>query len=398
MTERDAPETLVCEDLDRAIALFAQLGLRLDTISPADDPSVALLSGPGTRVRLVRAASFPAAGREAAVRGAGAEVSIGGSSDVSEPPAPFVPSLVVVRASDSPWHTGRAGMLYRDLIPDRQGGRIIASHIRIPDGGPVPDYVHYHAIELQLIYCHRGWVRVVYEDQGVPFVLAAGDCVLQPPGIRHRVLEASPGLEVIELGVPAMHPTHVEHDLALPTPHLRPDRDFGGQRFVHFRAATAHFTPSPIAGFEACELGIAAATRGRASVHVLRPSPVARGATDPLPPGATGLAAPGATDPLPPGGTRLAAPGGTDPLPPGGTGLAARGGTGLAAPRTYRHTGELLFHVVLRGELTLDGACRLTAADAFVIPSDQPFKWSEPSPDLELLSVALPAADVKLID
>jgi quercetin dioxygenase-like cupin family protein len=41
-----------------------------------------------------------------------------------------------------------------------------------------------------MIYCHRGWVRVVYEDQGEPFVMHPGDCVLQPPGIRHRVLEA----------------------------------------------------------------------------------------------------------------------------------------------------------------------------------------------------------------
>ena len=38
-------EVLYCPDLDRAIALFARLGLRLDTIFPADDPSVATLSG-----------------------------------------------------------------------------------------------------------------------------------------------------------------------------------------------------------------------------------------------------------------------------------------------------------------------------------------------------------------
>ena len=109
-------------------------------------------------------------------------------------------------------------MQYRDLIPDRQGGRYIASHIRIPDGGPVPDYVHFHEIRFQLIYCYRGWVRVVYEDQGEPFVMNAGDCVLQPPLIRHRVLESSAGLEVVEIGVPAVHATHVDHERALPTP------------------------------------------------------------------------------------------------------------------------------------------------------------------------------------
>ncbi len=375
MIERDATQTLICEDLDRAIALFAQLGLRLDTISPADDPSVALLSGPNARVRLVRAGAGVAA--EGAV--------------ASDQPARLAPSFVVVRAGDSPWRTGRAGMLYRDLIPDRQGGRVIASHIRIPDGGPVPDYVHFHAIELQLIYCHRGWVRVVYEDQGEPFVLAAGDCVLQPPEIRHRVLESSPGLEVIELGVPAVHATHVEHDRALPTLDLRPERDFGGQRFVHFRASIARFTPSPIAGIEACELGIAAATRGRAAVHVLR-------ATAVLAPTSTEPLTPKSTEPLTSKSTEPLTSKSTEPLTSKSTEPLTSKSSEPPQSRAYRHAGELLFHVVLHGELTLDGVHRLAAADAFVIPAGQPFTWSEASPDLELLSVALPAAGVTPVD
>lgn len=307
-------EVLYCPDLDRAIALFARLGLRLDTIFPADDPAVATLSGPGARVRLVRS----------------------GASDVADPgelPA-LQPAFGVVRAGATDWRTGRAGMRYRDLMPDRQGGRYIASHIAIPDGGPVPDYVHYHAIQFQLIYCYKGWVRVVYEDQGEPFVMQAGDCVLQPPRIRHRVLEASPGLEVIELGMPAVHATHVDHDRALPMAQLDRDRDYGGQRFVRFIAASAQFAAAPIAGFDACELGIAEATGGVGSVSVLR----ARA----------------------PGRVR------------------------------YRHDAELWFHVVLRGELTLDDAHRLGPADAFVIPAGQPFSWSEGSADLELLEVTLP--------
>ena len=93
-------------------------------------------------------------------------------------------------------------MLYRDLIPGRLGGRYIASHISIPEGGPVADWVHFHRIALQMIYVRRGWVRVVYEDQGEPFVMREGDLVLQPPEIRHRVLESSAGLEVVEISAP----------------------------------------------------------------------------------------------------------------------------------------------------------------------------------------------------
>ena len=58
-----------------------------------------------------------------------------------------------------------------------------------------------------------GWVRVVYEDEGEPFVMEAGDLVLQPPLIRHRVLESSPGLEVIEISAPALHETFADHEL-----------------------------------------------------------------------------------------------------------------------------------------------------------------------------------------
>ena len=88
-------------------------------------------------------------------------------------------------------------MHYRDLVPSRLGGAMIASHIRIPDGGPVPDMVHFHKVGFQLIFCIRGWVDVVYEDQGGPRRLAAGDCFIQPPRIRHRVLEASDGEEAL---------------------------------------------------------------------------------------------------------------------------------------------------------------------------------------------------------
>ncbi|HEY6175752.1 MAG TPA: cupin domain-containing protein [Kofleriaceae bacterium] len=308
-------EVLFCSDLDRAIALFARLGLRLDAIFPADDPSVATLSGPGARVRLVRG---------------GADLA-----DIADPDdVPRLrPAFGVVRADTASWRTGRAGMRYRDLMPDRQGGRYIASHIAIPDGGPVPDYVHYHAIRFQMIYCYKGWVRVVYEDQGEPFVMHAGDCVMQPPQIRHRVLEASPGLEVIELGMPAVHATHVDHDRVLPTAQLDRDRDYDGQRFVRFIAASARFAAAPLAGFDACELGIASATGGLASASLLR-----------------------ARDP------------------------------GRAS---YRHDAELWFHIVLRGELTLDDH-RLGAADAFVIPAGRPFAWSAASADLELLQVTLP--------
>ncbi|HEX3102389.1 MAG TPA: VOC family protein, partial [Pyrinomonadaceae bacterium] len=127
-------------------------------------------------------------------------------------------------AGGSDWVLGRAGMEYRDLIPGRLGGKVIVSHIRLTSGGEVPDYVHYHKVDFQMIYCKRGRISVVYEDQGPPFWLETGDCVLQPPEIRHRVLECTAGAEVIEVSMPAEHETWVEHEMELPTSELKPDR------------------------------------------------------------------------------------------------------------------------------------------------------------------------------
>ncbi|HEY2846811.1 MAG TPA: cupin domain-containing protein, partial [Pyrinomonadaceae bacterium] len=107
----------------------------------------------------------------------------------------------------------------------------IASHIRLTDGGEVPDYVHYHKIDFQVIYCKKGRIKVVYEDQGEPFWLEAGDLVLQPPEIRHRVLECTAGAEVIEISSPAEHETWVEHELDLPNETVDRERLFGGRRF-----------------------------------------------------------------------------------------------------------------------------------------------------------------------
>ncbi len=203
-------------------------------IFPADAPRVAELSGHGISVRLESNTELQGAG-------------------------------------DGEWGTGRAGMQYRDLIPDRLGGRLIASHIRIPKGGPVADYVHHHDVEFQMIYCYRGWVKVVYEDQGPAFVMEVGDCVLQPPHIRHRVLECSDHMEVIEVSSPAEHETHVDHDMQLPTASIDVDRDFSGQRFVRHQSRIAEWFPGPYDGFEARDTGIADATNDLASVQVIRP-------------------------------------------------------------------------------------------------------------------------------
>jgi quercetin dioxygenase-like cupin family protein len=299
---------IVCEDLDLASTRLRTEGFRLDLVYPADDPHTAVLSRGGEVVRLT---TMPGA----------------------EPPPtampPFAPEFVLTRAGSGSG-IGRAGMHYRDLIPGRLGGRYIASHITIPEGGPVADWVHYHRVAFQMIFVRSGWVRVVYEDQGEPFVMEAGDMVLQPPGIRHRVLESSAALEVIEISCPALHETFADHEMDLPTGGMDRDRLFDGQRFLRHVAASAPWTHQD--GGQVQRSAMAQATGGLADVRVLRPA---------------------------------------------------------AAMTVAAHDGELAFGFVLQGSGELDyrEGFALAAGDAFVIQPGERWALSGASADLRLLHV-----------
>jgi quercetin dioxygenase-like cupin family protein len=350
MDIRAAEVVLPCPNLDETVAFFTdRLGFRVAAVVPADDPSVVVIEGHGMRVRLDRrGAGSPGVLRllcqdlaEAAadlVAPNGTRIELVASDPPLHLPS-LRPSFSLVRLEGTAWRVGRAGMRYRDLIPDRQGGRFIASHIAIPEGGPVPDYVHFHRVRFQMIYCCKGWFRVVYEDQGPPFVLNAGDSVLQPPRIRHRVLECGPGSEVIEIGCPADHETLADAALELPTQVARPDRLFDGQRFVRHEAASAAWCPWRSEGFEARDLGIAAATHGLATAAVVR----GRGACAVL----------------------------------------------------HRHHAELVFTYVLDGAAILrcEGrdSGRLDAGDAFVVPAARGYALESPE-GVELLEVSVESA------
>ncbi len=243
---------ITCTDLTIAIDFYTEsLGFRLETIMPADSPRTAILSGFGIKVSLLQEKSKP-------------EVL----ADI--PLENLRPAVTPIDEGD--FKEGRAHMRYRDLVPDRFGGRLIASHIRIPNGGPVPDHVHHHNIFFQMIFCINGWVKVVYEDQGQPFVIQAGDCLLQPPHIRHQVLECSEMMEVVEIACPAEHETSIDHEIRLPTERFLPNREFGGQKFVLHEAKHASWVPSDCHSFEYCDTGIEEATRGKAAAVVIRNS------------------------------------------------------------------------------------------------------------------------------
>ena len=190
---------------------------------------------------------------------------------------------------------------------------------------------------MQFIYCWKGWAKLVYEDQGEPFLLRAGDCVLQPPTIRHRVLESSGPLEVIEFGSPAEHPTHADPSVTLPNTTVNRSRRFEGQRFVRFQNRQVNWQSQGALRFK--DTGLNAASNGAVSVRILE----------------------------------------------------------LAAGRLQvDHQGELVFLVVLDGAGRLsDGADLrpLSTGDTLSLPAGQPFTVEATSGSMQMLEVRVTATE-----
>ena len=354
---RGALVRMSCDTLEPSLSFFVQsLGFRIEAIYPADSPSTAILSGHGLSFELVSGTddgvksisllcdnpNDVAQGAREVIAPNGVRIQLAWADPPMQLPETQQALVINHANAEATWSVGRAGLRYRDLLPQRHGGAFIASHIRTLEGGLVPDYVHFHKIRFQMIFCRKGWVRVVYEGQGEPFLMHAGDCVLQPPMIRHRVLESSAGAEVVEIGSPAKHITIADHQMPLPNAPLPPEHDFGGQRFVFHQADKATWQPWRLPGFRVRDTGIGAATAGLAGARVVR------------------FVKPGE----------------------------------LSAQRSaQQHATEFCFYFVLAGQLTLslgDASHVLQADDSVTLPGGQRYAFTACSDDLELLEVTLP--------
>ena len=347
-----ASQVLVgCQELAPTLSfLLEQLGFQVDAIFPADNPTTAMVSGYGVSLRLVQGAVAGAtdlyllcddpgaAGTTALTAPNGLRIHLVAADPPMRQPVTQQRLVLTRGAAHDAWGVGRAGMRYRDLVPDRLGGAFIASHIRILEGGPVADYVHFHKVRFQTIFCRKGWVRVAYEGQGEPLVMREGDCVLQPPLIRHRVMESSAGAEVVEICTPAEHITMADRGMTLPNGDLQPGRDFDGQKFVFHVAAHGAWVPWRMQGFEVQDTGIGHATAGLAGVRVVRPQ-------------------------------------------------------GQPPATSQAQDTEFCFYFVLSGSVTVrvgGAAHALAPDDSITIPQGAPYALTDTSADLTLLEVTLP--------
>jgi hypothetical protein len=94
---------------------------------------------------------------------------------------------------------------YRDLgIAAATNGLAQAHVIRlIPPCDPAEvSKRHFHDVEFQMIYVLKGWMKGEYEGAGV-VTMREGSCWLQPPRIKHTVLDYSDDCELLEVIIPA---------------------------------------------------------------------------------------------------------------------------------------------------------------------------------------------------
>jgi hypothetical protein len=94
---------------------------------------------------------------------------------------------------------------YRDLGMSEATNGLLQAHVirLIPPCDPaVVSKRHFHDVDVQMVYVLKGWIRGEFEGQGV-VTMREGAAWLQPPRIKHTVLDYSDDCELLEIIVPA---------------------------------------------------------------------------------------------------------------------------------------------------------------------------------------------------
>ena len=99
----------------------------------------------------------------------------------------------------------RAYAQYRDLgIAAGTHGLARAHVIRLigPCDPKEVSKLHFHAVDFQMVYVLKGWVKTYLEGQG-EILMREGSCWTQPPRIKHLIRDYSDDCELLEVILPA---------------------------------------------------------------------------------------------------------------------------------------------------------------------------------------------------
>jgi hypothetical protein len=123
---------------------------------------------------------------------------------------PVPPQTVAVsHLKDAHFDNGlRTYASYRDLGFAKATQGLAVAHV-IKFHPPCTDEVrvwHTHDVEFQMVYVLKGWISTEMEGHK-PEKMLAGSSWLQPPKIKHRVVDYSDDCEVLEIVLPATFDT-----------------------------------------------------------------------------------------------------------------------------------------------------------------------------------------------
>ncbi|HXW27085.1 MAG TPA: cupin domain-containing protein [Xanthobacteraceae bacterium] len=94
---------------------------------------------------------------------------------------------------------------YRDLGISAATDGLVQAHViqLVPPCRPEEvSKLHYHDVEFQMVYVLKGWIKTEMEGEG-GITMREGSCWIQPPRIKHRVLDYSDDCQVLEIVLPA---------------------------------------------------------------------------------------------------------------------------------------------------------------------------------------------------
>jgi hypothetical protein len=123
--------------------------------------------------------------------------------------APVKPSGQIFRVSHHSEEDFELGLRtyakYRDLGMSKATSGMVQAHVIrfVPPCRPEEvSKLHYHDVEFQMVYVLKGWIKTELEGQGA-HVMRPGSAWIQPPRIKHKVLDYSDDAEVLEIVLPA---------------------------------------------------------------------------------------------------------------------------------------------------------------------------------------------------
>ena len=115
-------------------------------------------------------------------------------------------------AEQAAWTKGMRKIFeYRDLGIQSGTNEDYVAHVIRANGEEEQDQIHQwhiHECDFQMVYILKGWAKFEYEGVGVR-TLHQGDCVNQVPMTKHREIECSNDLEILEIVSPANFKTTI---------------------------------------------------------------------------------------------------------------------------------------------------------------------------------------------